>query len=59
MSPIEQAEIRARARGMTLEEKWLFLKEMPSSMLHKELYTRDQEQEYRLTRIASVLNGEE
>lgn len=57
MTRIEEQELIDRARAMSEEEKKVVLRQFSSSMLHEELYIRDQEQAYRLNRIANVLNG--
>lgn len=59
LSPIEMAEIRSRAAAMPEEEKIIFLQEIPSPLLHEELYRRDQMHEQTLNRIINVLNGTE
>ena len=57
MTRLEEQELRDRARAMSQEEKEIVLQEIPSPMLHEELYKRDQEQGYRLQRIANIMNG--
>lgn len=47
LSPMEQTEVRSRARGLSPEEIKLFLQEIPSVYLHKELYDRDMAAERR------------
>lgn len=54
LSPVEQEEVRNRARGLSDDEIKIFLKEIPSIYLHKELFDRDMASERKLMAHAQI-----
>lgn len=54
LSPVEQEEVRTRARGLSDDEIKIFLKEIPSIYLHKELFDRDMASERKLMAHAQI-----
>lgn len=54
LSPVEQEEVKSRARGMSDEEIKVFLQEIPSIYLHKELFDRDMASERKLMAHAQI-----